>query len=301
MTSIFLLKRACLATVSACIIGTSGCASLSDAEGRSYGEPVPQSWSEYASEGQVEARWWESFADPRLDALVIKALGESPSIGQAEARLAQARAQVVIAGADRLPQLGGQFSASKQKQSLSGFGPLAGGQTGGITAFTTENYGLNLNVNWEIDLWGRLAALDEAARQDFLGSVQGLRTTRQSVAAQIAKAYFAVIEAEQQVELSTKTVEAYTETAREIGNRADIGLIAPNDKLLAQATLESARGGLLQRQDSLQRARRRLQILTRIYPTGELTTFGSLPAVPSFPAAGLPASLFTRRPDILAS
>lgn len=304
MTSTPSYLRARLASVSVGLTFIAGCASLPPATGQSYDEVVPQTWAESANFSVVEDFWWNSFSDERLDSLITEAIGENPAIGQAEARLAQARAQAVIAGADRLPQINGQFNGSKQQQSLAGLGPvgeLGGANAGGATSFTSENYGLNLNVDWEIDLWGKLAAQDRAAREDYLASADALRATRQSIAAQISKSYFAVIEAEQQVALSQRTVETFTETAREVGNRADVGLIPPNDKLLAESNLQSAIAGLTQREENLSRAKRALQILMRDYPDAELSTSNQLPLVPPTPGAGLPADLLSRRPDIVGS
>ena len=234
--------------------------------------------------------WWQAFRDPKLDAAVTEAVGENPQVFQAQARAAQARAQAVIAGAERLPAIGAGFDASARRQNTPPFG------------FTTnESYGLNLNVNWEIDLWGRIAAQTAAAREGYLASVEGLRAVRQSIAANTAKVYFAVVEARQQTDVSRQVLDILTETARQVGNRSDAGVGAPSDKFLAVANRESAAAQLAGNEETVKRSTRQLELLLRDYPSGTVDTARTLVSVPPLPAAGLPAGLLARRPDVLAA
>ena len=124
---------------------------------------------------------------------------------------------------------------------------------------------------------------------------------RQSIAAQTSKTYFAVIEAREQVAFSVETVEALAETARQITNRADVGIASQSDAKLAVANLESARAGLQQHRNALQQVERQLQLLLRDYPSGNIKTAASLPPLPPMPSAGLPAELLARRPDVAAA
>lgn len=268
----------------------AGCASTAGPETGSNLDDLPATWTTESAASEVEPEWWLRFQDERLNALINEAQRLNTGIGQAEAREQQARAQAEIAGADRLPQLSGAFDASRQKQ------PLPGGDSA-----ITENYGASLNISWEIDLWGRLGAQSEAAREEYLASADTLRSVRQSIAGQTAKAYFAVIEAREQMAFSEETVSALAETARQVGNRADVGAISPADKQLAITNLETARGGLQQRLDSEQRSSRQLETILRDYPAGEIHAPEALPPIPAAPPAGLPAELLLRRPDISAA
>ncbi|WP_084396589.1 efflux transporter outer membrane subunit [Henriciella aquimarina] len=275
------------------------CASHHPASERTYQEEVPAEWDAQNDPSAIEDEWWQRFGDERLNALIHQAQLENPSLRQSEAITDQARAQARIAGADRLPQLSGAFSGSKQKQSLAGF-PIPQGE-GQPTSATSENYGLSLEVSWELDLWGRIASQEEAAIEDFLASEQNYRAVQQSIAAQTAKAYFRVIEAREQHDLSLRTVAVLEETARQVGNRSEHGIVSPTDKLLAETNLETARAGLQQSQDTLQKAIRQLEILLRDYPDGEISTPERLPDVPTTPPAGAPAGLLSRRPDLIAA
>src|SRR5690606_7285164 len=91
------------------------------------------------------------------------------------------------------------------------------------------------------------------------------------------------------------------EIARQINNRADAGVAAPSDRLLANANLASAQAGVIQRREALARLTRELEILQRDYPAGDFATMAELPPVPPPPPAGLPAELLSRRPDLVAA
>lgn len=283
------LHSSCFAAILSSVI-LAGCASKAGPDADRHVGELPDAWTTKTAASEVESAWWLRFKDERLNALIDEAQRYNTGIGQAEAREQQARAQAEIAGADRLPQLSGAFNASRQKQ------PVPGGDSA-----ITETYGASLNISWEIDLWGRLGAQSEAAREDYLASADTLRSVRQSIAAQSAKAYFAVIEAREQVSFSKETVAALTETARQVGNRADQGAISPADKQLAITNLETARGGLQQRLDAEQRSSRQLETILRDYPAGEIHAPEALPPIPAAPPAGLPAELLLRRPDISAA
>ena len=268
---------------------------------------LPDAYRSGSAAGPILDAWWTRFNDARLNALVLHAAQDSPSVAQAAARLRIAQAQARAARADFSPQVSAGFNAARQRQNLAGLGPigelpLAPGDAAGESAsFTTSNFGLSLDISWELDLWGRIAAQSAAARADFLASRENLRAVRQSVAAQTARLYFTVTEARAQVDLAERTAATIGEIARQINNRADAGIAAPSDRLLANANLESARSGLQQRREALERATRQLEVLLRDYPAGGIATASVLPEVPPPAPAGLPADLLKRRPDILAS
>lgn len=250
-----------------------------------------------AGASPASERWWEAFGDAQLDAFVQDALVRNPGIGQAVARARIAQAQARVAGADRLPQVGLGLNSSRQRQGLPAL--LPGAEEGGHT--TVNQHALSLDVSWELDLWGRLGALTTAARAEALAAQAQLRGVRQAIAAETARLYLTIVEARSQVDLSTRTVRALTEMSRQINNRVQAGIAPPSDGMLAEANLESARAGLEQRQEALARALRQLEILMGDYPAATLVTADTLPAVPGLPAAGVPAELLARRPDVLAA
>lgn len=245
--------------------------------------------------------WWTRFGDPQLDAYVARAIADNPSVLRAVARAEQARAAARIAQSELYPQVVGRFEASRGEQNTAtlGLGDALGDAL--PSSITSDRFTRTVNVSWEVDLWGRIGAQNNAARADFLASAENLRATRQSIAAQVSSAYFNVINARQQVAVSEDLVSAIAEITRQVGNRADAGIASPNDKALAIANLGQARAALAQRREALRRAELGFGQLIRAYPDGEVAAAQSSPPLPPLPAAGLPASLIERRPDIRAA
>ncbi|HPE61308.1 MAG: efflux transporter outer membrane subunit [Thiothrix sp.] len=258
-------------------------------------ENLPAGWtatSDSLTPGDVvKGNWWTAFNDASLNRIITQAVGNNYQIAQSRAQLAQANAQAIIAGASRVPAVSAGLQASRTRQ-----GDGSGDHS------TNETYGLNLlNVSWEVDLWGRLRAQSAAANESYLASNEALRAVRQAVAAQTAKTYLALVESKQQLGLSQRTLQVMTETARQVGNRADVGIGSPSDKYLSQSNRDSAKAGLAGHQETLDRVSRQLQLLMSAYPNADVATANALPALPALPKAGVPASLLTRRPDVLAA
>lgn len=256
--------------------------------------------------GPMADRWWASFGDTRLERLVDEAVLENPGVAQAVARTGIAGAQARIARADLFPQVSAALAASRQRQNLAGLGPIGGlpGLPGGgesPTGFVFSNFSSSLDVQWEVDIWGRLSNLNAAARAEFLASAENLRATRQAIAAQSGRLYFQVVEARAQLAVADRTANALAEIARQVNNRARVGIAPPSDQLLATANLGAARAGVEQRREALEQLTRQLEILLRDYPAGTIETPDTLPAVPPPPPAGIPADLLVRRPDIAAA
>lgn len=253
--------------------------------------------------GPVDETWWENFEDSQLTGYVEEAVTENPAIGKAIGRVQQARAQSKIQGANLLPSVNAGLSGSRSKQNISGSGIVIPGQVDGEgpVSFVTNNFGLSVDIAWEVDLWGKLSSQSAAARADFLSSAANLRAVRQAIAAETSRAYFGVIEARQQIALSKKVVETFEEITRQISNRSDVGIAAPNDKTLAIANLQSAKAGLARRREAEARVTRQFDILLRNYPDGQIAVADALPAMPEQVPAGLPAELLARRPDVQAS
>lgn len=249
--------------------------------------PLPDAFLAGGIAGQVESRWWNQFGDPRLDALVERALAGNRSIEAASARLAQARALARIARADRYPSL-----AARLDGRASGVD-----RPGGSSDFAEAA----LDVSWELDLWNRIGATSRAAGEDALASEADLAALRQLVAAETARTYFAVIEAREQIALSRSVLGTYDELIRQIGLRVEAGVTPQSYNALAIADRESASAGLALREEDYQRLVRRLDVLVGDYPDAVSVTADVLPDLPPLPATGIPGELVGRRPDVVSA
>lgn len=239
--------------------------------------------------------WWQTFNDAQLNQFIDQALQRNTGLAQALARHRIAEAQTRLNRADQLPQIGVGLNTTRQRQNLSGL-PMPGS---GSLLSTSHN--VALDISWELDLWGRLSAMSAAAQADYLASGQQVRALRQSVAAQVARLYFDIVHARAQVTLSEGIVRALEEMARQINNRVQVGIASPADGMLANANLDSARAGLEQRREALERGLRQLDVLLGDYPSGQLVTASDLPDLSAPPPTGYPAELLARRPDVQAA
>ena len=166
---------------------------------------TPSHWGTATPASAVADNWWRSLGTARLDSLVAQALAHNYDLKAAGARLEMAQAQAKAIGAPLMPQVDATGSGSRRKQNFVGF-PIPGG-AGQVLSTTSSNFGVNLNLRWELDLWGRLRADAQAALAEWQASAADLRGARLSLIAQTARAYFAAVEAGHQVELASASVE----------------------------------------------------------------------------------------------
>jgi NodT family efflux transporter outer membrane factor (OMF) lipoprotein len=207
--------------------------------------------------------------------------------------------QAKIAGADSLPAINAGWSGTGQRQNFIGL-PIPGAEDE-VLSRTFKSSGVSLDVSWEADIWGKLSARKQAAISDYEAAEADLWAARLSLVAQTSKAWFAVLEGLQQVELAERTVASYTTTAERIRGRYTSGLQSSLDLRLALSSLDGAEALLQQRQDQLGRGIRQLELLLGQYPAAAIQPAENLPDVPPMPPAGLPSELVSRRPDVIAA
>lgn len=264
------------------------------------GFKVPPAWTGITAIGmEVGDHWWTRFNSPDLNRTVQIALAQNYNIASAAARLEIAAAQARIAGADLYPQVSGGFNASRQRTNQTGYGLSGISEGNEVESFTTNNLGVSLDLSWEVDVWGRVRAETRAAAADAQASQADYAGALLSIAAQTTKAWLAVTEARQQVELAESTVVSYQKTATQVTNRVKVGIQSPNDMHLALTNLASAQALLQQRRQTLDSTKRQLEVLLGHYPAGLADGAVELPSVPPSPPTGLPAELIRRRPDLI--
>ena len=242
---------------------------------------------------------WASFADSTAADLVAEALSRNYDLKAAAARLQAAAAQARIAGAELLPQVGAGAEGSRRRQNFVGF-PIPGFREE-VLVTTANNYGVSLNLSWEVDLWGRLRAGKAAAAADFRAAEADFRGAQLSLAAQTARTYLSAVEARRQVELAQSTVDNYRLSSERIRERYDRGLRSSLDLRLTLSNLAVAEALLHQRRRQLDAMRRQLELLLGRYPAATVELSRELPPVPPRIPVGLPAGLVARRPDLAAA
>jgi NodT family efflux transporter outer membrane factor (OMF) lipoprotein len=276
----------------------AGCYTPERASREALVVPAPESWVARAAEAEsVQGDWWLRFQSQDLNAVVEDTLQNNPDLRAAEARLAAAASLARIAGADRYPNLDLEFAAARQRQNFVGL-PIPG--SGGVLSRTFNNFGVGLSTSWELDIWGRIRAGHKAALEDVLSSAESLRAVRQSLAAQAAKAWFAAVEARQQLDLAQRTVASFKGTESQVRDRFERGVRPALDLRLARVNVAAAEANQHLWEQQLAQATRQLEILQGRYPDGRSKIVHEMPSLPGPVPVGLPAEMLQRRPDLLA-
>ena len=187
--------------------------------------PVPDQWKERRVEvSKVDAaktHWRNYFTDPRLQALIAAALENNRDMRIAVARVQEARAQFVMAKADQFP--------------VVSIGPASG------TALTPGNVWPYASVSYELDFWGRIEGLSESARFSLLATEEAQRAVHLTLVAEIASAYFEILQADEMLASMGATVELRERSLELLQKSVELGATYGNELLLANAVLESTR------------------------------------------------------------
>lgn len=278
------------------VLMLAGCATTPDQQPLSDSIPVepPADWTaeSVALPGEPRA-WLGDFDSPTLTSLVDEALGGNFDLGAALARVDAARARANIAGADLWPQLDLSLDASRRRSVI---------ETGeGTTDVTDNRYSIEAAVTWEADVWGRIRNRSRAAAFDALAVETDYRAARLSLAANVARAWFETIEAEQQLQLARTVVRYFRESQEVTEGRYRRGIATALDVRLGRQNVASAESNLALRQRQRDTAVRFLETLLGRYPAAGLEIPDELPRILQEIPVGLPSALLERRPDLIAA
>lgn len=242
------------------------------------------------------ARWWEGFEDPQLGQLLEEVAVSNQNLAQAEARYRQAVALLGSARAGFFPKLDANSSYTRRN----------GG--GGDSQFsdqdfrsTRSQYDLGINLNWELDLWGRLRRQLEASRADVQASSAELAGARLSAQSTLAQSYFQLRALDEQKRLYEQTLAAFQRSLELTENQYRAGLVARSDVVLAQTQLENTRAQAIDLDSRRAQLENAIAVLTGKAPAAfDLAPLTFTAAPPTVPLA-LPSTLLERRPDIAAA
>jgi len=265
------------------------------------GIEVPASWSDHIDESTTNTvlsnDWWRDFGDERLNRLIVAGLTDNRNMRAVMARLEAAVAAHEIAGGPLLPEIDVGLQTDRARRLFIGF-PFG---TGGVPSSNVTTNGLSLGVRWELDVWSRLRSQDSAALADQQAAVQDVHAAQLSLAAQICRAWFAAIEADQQLVLAQATAQAFKRTLADVTARFRRGVRPALEVHQAATNLANASANAALRKDQHLRAMRQIDVLVGRYPNGRTAIAKTLPnSLPQVPA-GLPSDLLQRRPDLIAA
>jgi outer membrane protein, multidrug efflux system len=281
-------------------IGLSLMAAAGSCAGRNL-PPEPDSYvaadaigAERAAElaASPAATWLDDLNSPEMSTLAREALAGSPDLQIVEARYRAARWRARGAfGGNLLPSLSIGVDGTRTEE------PIAGSNERLRTEFMTSS----VIASWEIDLWGRLTSRALASDLTADAAEEDLNGARLSVAGQSARAWVSLIEAQQLLALAQEDLLTRERALDLTQRRYDAGIATSLALRTARSQVASARAEEARAQDALLIASRRLQEIMGRYPDGTLRAEGDLPQLSLLAAAGAPADLLERRPDVLAA
>ena len=260
--------------------------------------PVPDQYREVQgppapAELLADRPWWEVFGDAQLQRLIDEALQTGYDVRIAAWRVEEARARAGIARSEFWPQIDYGAEWSRGRNSVY------------VPPFSTATRNLNdINVNfgWELDLWGRIRRLNEAAKAQYLATEEARRGVLLSLVSDVARTYFRIRELDEELAIAKSTVTAFQETADLFERKLAQGAASALETSYATAALNqvAAQVPLIERE--IEATENQLSLLLGHNP-GSIPRGQALedqPLPPEVPA-GLPSDLLERRPDIRQS
>lgn len=245
--------------------------------------------------------WWNAYADPQLSALIEAALKDSPTLAQAQARIAKSEAESGEARAAYLPTLEADGSYSEVKESLNQGFPAQFAQ------FLPRGYNssayLALKFGYEFDFWGKNRAAVAAAVSEVRAAQAEAAETRLALSAGIALAYADLGRLYAERDVAARSAEVREETATLVARRVDNGLDTRAELKQAEAGAPAARAQMAAVDEEIAQAKNRLAALIGAGPDRGIAI--ERPAAVQVKAFGLPtelaAQLLGRRPDVIAA
>jgi len=257
-----------------------------------------------AGQRAVDVEWRSFFPDPRLQALIARAIEYNRDLRVAVLRIEEARGQYRIQRADQLPNVNVGGSATRTRVGPGGFGGRAGvpvdGATGGSVTF--NQFEVSASVpSFELDFWGRVRNLTAAARANYLATVHAQRAFQLSLIADVATAYLVERELDERIALAERTVRSRSEALEIARLRLNSGVTSALDFRQTETLLTQAQTELATLQQQRAQNRNALEVLVGGPIPGPLPAPRPLSAqgIVENLSPGLPSDLLVNRPDIL--
>ena len=274
--------------------GLAGCT-----VGPNYVRPAvdsPTAWRiDYPKAAEVaNTKWWEQFGDPVLNELVESALRENRDVRIAAARVDQFIGALTATGSQLYPQFGYSADASRARASRVGQPPLPPGADRDFSLYQGS-----LGASWQLDLFGRVRRLTEAAQAQVYASEQAQRGVVLTLVANVATSYIALRTLDRQLEIAQGTARNFGATVRVFDLRFKAGVVAKTEVMQVGSQYQQALAAIPGFEQAIAAQENLISILLGRppgpIPRGKTIDQLIAPLIP----AELPSALLQRRPDIL--
>jgi outer membrane protein, multidrug efflux system len=278
----------------AAVVGALSLALAGCAVGPNYKRPlVPLPERFYGDERAAEARsladvpWWDVFDDPILKALIEQAVRNGFDARLAAARIQEARARYGVVRSQFFPSVDyeGAWQRARADQFLN---PDGKAQT---------RWTVDVGLSWELDLWGRIRRLSEAARAEYLATEEGRRGVLLSLVSDVAIAYMELRELDEELEIARSTTAAFQDTYDLFNRRLEGGTASALETSRAEASLGQVAAEIPEIERAIVARENQINFLLGRNPQPILRDAPLAVRAPDVPP-GLPSTLLERRPDI---
>jgi len=234
----------------------------------------------------VNISWWERFGDTRLDSLIQQALDSNRNLAIAASRIEQSRLQLRMTRADLAPSIG---------LGMKGEGTYT------HNTKIVQEYSIEPNITWEVDLFGKLRRMSESARAEMLATEQTYHAVMLSLAAEVATTYFNLLQYDMSLRISYETYDIRRASQNIIDSMVYYGMSSAVDLQQAKGLTATAAAAIPQYERAKVQTEMALCALLGRNPYPMAVDGRQLLRVIKVPVmvpAGLPSSLLDRRPDI---
>ena len=240
----------------------------------------------------AELPWWELFNDPELQDLIRTALANGYDVRVAATRVEQARQFAAQVNGQFMPSVGYKAGVARGQNQFLGQPSDSGFQTATAAAGV-------LNAAWEIDLWGRVRRMNEAAQAQYLATENARRGVMLSLVTDVAQAYLELLELDLQMQVAQRATESFNGSLKLFTDRLEGGVANKLATSRAQAAASSAAADIPELQRLIALKEDQINLLLGRSP-GPIPRHGTLllETLPPEVPAGLPSALLERRPDV---
>src|SRR5881296_3474535 len=260
--------------------------------------PSPVGRGGTKDEPPVSSDYWDQLSDTTLSRLVGEVLRGNLDVRSARARVSAARSDRIRSVLDLTPSATLAAGYSRQRLSSASF-------PGSFAAFPDQNvWDAGVNASWDLDVFGGIrhtvqarGALADVAQED-------LRDVQVSLTAEVARAYFELRGAQEQLLVARRNAENQRSTFDLTRERLDAGRGSAFDTERAQAQLSSTLASIPAREAQVAAAQYRIGTLVGRAPTEvarELEQIGQLPRLPEVTSIGTPETVVRYRPDVASA
>lgn len=263
------------------------CSSVSVVDEKLKDLPLPQNWHDSKQALAVEDNWLSQLDNPQVHQLVKKALAANHQFAMQAYALEISEQQLIVSGSQLWPELDLAFRSGRNKDNQT-------------SSYSNSN-SVNLNLSYEVDIWGKLSDADRLSNYNYLAQKSSFEQYKQQLVVNVLTTWFQVIEAEKLLSLYRSRVENSQQNLAIIEAGYTSGLTPALDVYLTRNDLNNELTRVSEQETVKTKLIRQLERLIGEYPKGELLVNANLPLLTNDIPVGLPSELISRKPALKAS